>query len=66
MVRAALLRPRFQQLLEVAKEFGLPVLHREWEVLMAGGDNTALSARMAVERILSNIELGFARAAACH
>jgi len=61
-IRAALLRPRFERLLSIALEFGLERLRQEWTELL--GDPTVPTgrARDSVERILSNIEKGFARA----
>jgi hypothetical protein len=62
-IRAALLRPRFGQLLDIALEFGLERVHDEWAVLEREGTAEAERARRSVERILSHIEEGFARAA---
>jgi hypothetical protein len=56
-IRAALLHPRFAQLLEIAVEFGLERVRKEWAILETE------RARSTVERILSHIEQGFARAA---
>ena len=63
-IRAALLRPRFGQLLDIALEFGLERLRAEWAVLDREGTSAAKRARRPVERILRHIEEGFARAAA--
>lgn len=62
-IRAALLRPRFGRLLEVALEFGLERLQREWNALQADSSHEVERARPAVERILTNVEKGFAIAA---
>ena len=62
-IRAALLRPRFGLLLDIALEFGLERLRAEWTVLDHEGTPAAERARRPVERILSHIEEGFARAA---
>jgi hypothetical protein len=62
-IRAALLRPRFGQLLDIALEFGLERLRAEWVVLEREGTPAAERARRPVERILHHIEEGFARAA---
>ena len=62
-VRAALLRPRFGRLLDITVEFGLERVREEWEVLLAEGTREAEQARPSIERILSHIERGFARAA---
>jgi hypothetical protein len=63
-IRAALVRPRFGQLLMIAREFGAPRLRSEWEWLVEGETPEVARAKPAVERILGNIEKGFARAAA--
>lgn len=63
-IRAALLRPRFRWLLDIAIEFGLERLQREWALLQTDRTREAERARSSVERILQNIETGFHRAAA--
>lgn len=63
-IAAALLRPRFNRLLDIATEFGLERLRQEWELLRAEATPEAQRAESAVERILVNIEKGFALAAA--
>jgi hypothetical protein len=62
-IRAALMRPRFSLLLSIAVEFGLERLGQEWSELL--GDSTLNTGRVRdpVERALTNIEKGFARAA---
>lgn len=62
-IRAALLRPRFSLLLEIALEFGLERVHREWLELQKDGTREVLRAREPVERILTNVEKGFSIAA---
>jgi hypothetical protein len=62
-IRAALLRPRFGQLLEIAVEFRLERVRAEWAVLKEERTRDAERARLPVERILRHIEEGFARAA---
>ncbi len=62
-IRAALLRPRFGQLLDIAVEFGLARLRQEWEIIQAEPSPEVERARASVERILKNIEKGFALAA---
>ena len=62
-IRAALLRPTFGQLLDIALEFGLERLGTEWAVLDREGTAAAERARRPVERILGHIEEGFTRAA---
>ena len=63
-IRAALVRPRFDRLLEIALEFGLPRLRSEWEFLRGQPTPEVLRADKIVERILHNIEEGFQSAAA--
>ena len=63
-LRAALCRPRFDQLLDLAVAFGLDRLRAEWAVLEAEADELPEVRRSAalVARILKNIEEGFRRA----
>lgn len=61
---AALLRPRFSRLLDIAVEFGLESVRQEWELLRAEATPEASRAAESVERILGNIQKGFALAAA--
>ena len=63
-IRAALMHPRFDRLLDIAVEFGLDRLHQEWRILEEEGTENAQRARRSVERMLANIEKGFARVAA--
>lgn len=63
-IRAALVRPRFGRLLDIAVEFGIGRLRHEWAELQADASREVLRARQPVERILNNIEKGFALAAA--
>lgn len=65
-IRAALLRPRFRQLLDIALEFGLDRLRREWAELEADATPEVTRTRRSVERILAHIEEGFALAAVGH
>lgn len=62
-IRAALVRPRFSQLLDIALAFGLDRVQREWNILVEESTPETLRARASVERILMNIEKGFALAA---
>jgi len=64
MIRAALSRPRFEQLLKIAVEFGLDQLRNEWAVLDEENTNETQGARPVAERILQNIEKGFSNAKA--
>ena len=63
-IRAALLHPRFGQLLDIAVEFGLERVRQEWAVLQAARLPAANRATDAVNRILCNIDKGFTLAAA--
>ena len=63
-IRAALLRPRFGRLLEIALVFGIEHLQTEWTTLLSEPTDDMRRARASVERILAHIEKGFARAAA--
>ena len=65
-LRAALLRPRYGQLLDIALEFGIERLQQEWTELQADDSHDVRRARSSVERILAHIEKGFAIAAARH
>ena len=65
-ISAALLRPRFGRLLDIAVEFELERLRREWQELQTEPTAEVQRASAAVERILSNIENGFSLAAARH
>ncbi|PWU20218.1 MAG: hypothetical protein C5B50_04530 [Verrucomicrobia bacterium] len=63
-IRAALVRPRFDLLLDIAAEFGLERVRKEWAELQSDPTWEVERAQRIVERILSHIEEGFARAAA--
>ena len=63
-IRAALVRPRFSQLLHIAVEFGLERVHHEWRTLQAEPTPEVSRGQPVVERILRHIEQGFARVAA--
>ena len=65
-IRAALLRPRFGQLLDIAVEFGIERVREEWAVLQTDQTKEVEPARPPVERILRHIEEGFANVAARH
>ena len=62
-IRAALLRPRFDRLLDIALEFGTQRLRREWAELQTDRTREVERAREPVERILKHIEKGFSLAA---
>ena len=57
-IRAALVRPRFSQLLAIATEFGVERLRQEWRELEAEPTPELEKARPIVDRILANIEEG--------
>ena len=61
-IRAALLRPRFERLVDIALTFGVDRLRSEWAELRAEGTVEAVRAQSVVERVLNNIEKGFALA----
>jgi len=63
-IRAALLRPRFDRLLDIAVVFGLERVRHEWSILLAEDTPEARRARTSVDRILTNIEKGFSSVAA--
>lgn len=65
-IRAALTKPRFSQLLAIATEFGVERLRVEWNELRSEDVMEIKRARAAVDRILANIEKGFALAATRH
>jgi hypothetical protein len=65
-IRAALIRPRYGQLLEIAVAFGAERLRQEWAELQTDDSREVPRARASVERILAHIEKGFALAAARH
>jgi hypothetical protein len=63
-IRAALLRPRFERLLEIALQVGDERLRSEWQLLKQEKSAEAERAQAPVERILNHIEKGFELAAA--
>ena len=65
-IRAALVRPRFGRLLDIAVEFGLDRVRHEWAELQQDDNREIARAREAVERIITNIGKGFDLAAANH
>lgn len=62
-IRAALLKPRFHTLLKIAVKFGLDRLEKEWLILRNDRMEQTSSVECTVERVLTNIEKGFKRAA---
>ena len=63
-IRAALVRPRFSQLIEIVLEFGLERVRSEWEILEGEATHEVERARPIVDRIFNNIQEGFRIAAA--
>lgn len=63
-IRAALVRPRFHQLLDIALEFGWERLQNEWSELCLDATPEVRRAEPIVTRILRNIKEGFSVAAA--
>jgi hypothetical protein len=59
-IRAALCKPRFEEILAIAAEFGLNRVKEEWAVLKREATPEARRAAPIVERILRNIEKGAA------
>ena len=59
-IRAALLRPRFGRLLDIALIFGLERLQEEWRILLEEPTEEVTRAQESVERILDHIAKGFA------
>ncbi|GIL13655.1 MAG: hypothetical protein BroJett038_23750 [Chloroflexota bacterium] len=63
LIRRALVKPRFQLLLDAAVEFGVNKLSSEWERLKAEGSSEALNALSTTERMLRHIHDGYRQAA---
>jgi len=61
-VRQALLKPDFTVLLDAATEFGLGFVDAQWALLVAEGSKEAARARLATERTLRNIRVGYEQA----
>jgi hypothetical protein len=61
-IRAALIRPQFRLLLDIAVEFGLDRVRSEWLILLADQTPGVQRAQHPVERIFRNIQEGFDRA----
>lgn len=57
-IRAALLRPRFLQLLDVASEVGLARLRKEWSLLEKEDSPEARRCAATTRRILKNMAEG--------
>jgi hypothetical protein len=63
-IRAALLRPIFPVLLEIAVEFGLERLEQEWAVLRGDEETDTDRVERFVAQILGNIRRGYEQACA--
>ncbi|QDQ25495.1 hypothetical protein FNU76_03500 [Chitinimonas arctica] len=64
LIRAALVQPKFQMLLDAAVYFGLDAVEKEWAALIAGDDEEAKRAAHITDRLLRNIRLGYEQAQA--
>ena len=62
-IRAALLKPTYSRLLDIALEFGLDRIRAEWAELQPDHSREVERAAPVVSRIFTNIEKGFALAA---
>jgi hypothetical protein len=60
MIRAALMRPRFHELLAIAEEFGLERVTLEWNELQE--DELSATRRKIVSSILNNLAIRFRHA----
>jgi hypothetical protein len=54
-IRAALLHPRFAEILDIAVTLGIDRVEGEWSLLVAEGGEEARRAAAIVDRILTNI-----------
>jgi len=61
-IRAALVRPRFNLLLDLALVFGLERLRREWDQLENDDTAEVRRAKPVIERVFRNLEEGFRHA----
>jgi len=59
LIRRALVRPRFQVLLDAAVEFGVDKLTAEWEHLKAEGSSEVMKVCATTDRILKHINDGY-------
>jgi hypothetical protein len=57
-LRAALIHPRFETLLDCVEVFGIERLESEWAILVADDSVEARRAAPAVNRIINNIRCG--------
>lgn len=63
-IRAALLRPAFPMLLDIAATFGLERLDQEWAILCADSETDTRRVEQTVSRILKNLRRGYEQARA--
>lgn len=63
-IRAALMRPLFPVLLDIAARFGLERLEHEWAILLADSETDARRVQPSVSHILVNIRRGYEQACA--
>jgi len=63
-IRAALMKPRFPVLLDIALEFGLERLKGEWAILVEDPGTDTARVEKTVNRILRNISRGYEQAGA--
>lgn len=57
-IRKALLNPRFSQLLQLARDFGLAPIQKEWTILCTQSPSESQRVAVEVNRILRNMERG--------
>jgi hypothetical protein len=57
-LRAALIQPRFETLLDCVEVFGLDRIESEWSILVADDSVEARRAAPTVNRIIQNIRRG--------
>jgi transcriptional regulator with XRE-family HTH domain len=58
-IRKALLNPRFTQLLQLAQDFSLATIQKEWTILCTQSPSESQRVAVEVTRILRNMERGF-------
>jgi len=58
-IRKALLNPRFTQLLQLARDFGIAPIQKEWTILCTQSPSESQRVAIEVNRILRNMERGF-------
>jgi hypothetical protein len=58
-IRAALMKPNFPVLLDIAAEFGPDRLEKEWGILRADPETDTRRVEQVVSQILANIRRGY-------